>query len=100
MDMIDVFEKTGFAGEFMPRILKVKPEYKVPLICMEPDQEIKPHQSGAGVFYFVSGRGVMTVEGKEYEVGPGKMVFVEKGESRGIRADGERLVAFAVHMNA
>jgi quercetin dioxygenase-like cupin family protein len=99
MDMIDVNEKTGFAGEFMPRILKVKPEYKVPLICMEPGQEIKPHQSGAGVFYFVSGKGVMTVEGKEFEVGPGKMVFVEKGESRGIRAAGERLVAFAVHIN-
>lgn len=99
MEMIDVNEKAGFADEFMPRILRVKPEYKVPLICMEPGQEIKPHQSGTGVFYIVSGKGIMTVEGKEFEVGPGKMVFVEKGESRGIRAAGERLVAFAVHMS-
>ncbi|CAG1770540.1 hypothetical protein BAC2_01122 [uncultured bacterium] len=99
MDIIDVNEKTGFSAEFMPRILKVKPEFKVPLICMEPGQEIKPHQSGAGVFYFISGSGVMTGEGKEHEVGPGKMVFVEKGETRGIRAAGGRLVAFAVHIN-
>ena len=34
----------------------------------------------------------------EFEVGPGKMVFVEKGESRGLKATSERLVAFAVHM--
>lgn len=99
MEIIDVNEKVGFAEEFMPRILRVKPEYKVPLICMEPGQEIKPHQSGTGVFYFVSGKGVMTVEDREFEVGPGKMVFVEKGEVRGIRAAGERLVAFAVHMS-
>ena len=99
MEVIDLFEKTGFAEEFMPRVLRAKPEYKVPLICMEPGQEIKPHQSGTGIFYFVSGKGVMTVEGKEFEVGPGKMVFVEKGESRGIRAAAQRLVAFAVHMS-
>ena len=97
MEFIDVNEKAGFTAEFMPRILRVRPEYKVPLICMEPGQEIKPHQSGTGIFYFISGKGVMTVEGKEMEVGPGKMVFVEKGESRGIRAT-ERLTAFAVHM--
>jgi len=99
MEVIDLFEKTGFAEEFMPRVLRAKPEYKVPLICMEPGQEIKPHQSGTGIFYFVSGKGVMTVEGNEFEVGPGKMVFVEKGESRGIRAAEQRLVAFAVHMS-
>ncbi len=99
MEVVDVNSKTAFAAEFMPRILRVKPEYKVPLICMEPGQEIKPHQSGTGVFYFISGKGVMTVEGKEIEVASGTMVFVEKGESRGIRAI-ERLVAFAVHMTA
>ena len=36
MEIIDINEKAGFAPEFMPRILRVKPEYKVPLICMEP----------------------------------------------------------------
>ncbi|MBI5642266.1 MAG: cupin domain-containing protein [Deltaproteobacteria bacterium] len=99
MEFIDLKEKAGFAPEFMPRILRVRPDYKVPLICMEPGQEIKPHQSGTGVFFIVSGKGVMTVEGKEMEVNPGNMVFVEKGETRGIRAT-ERLTAFAVHINS
>lgn len=99
MEIIDLNEKTGFAEEFFPRILKVKPAYKVPLICMEPGQEIKPHQSGTGVFYIVSGKGIMTVEGKETEVKAGNMIFVESGETRGIRATTERLTAFAVHMS-
>lgn len=97
MEIIDLNEKAGFAPEFFPRILRVKPEYKVPLICMEPGQEIPSHASGTGVFYIVSGKGVMTVEGREYEVKPGNMLFIEKGEARGIKAV-ERLVAFAVHI--
>ncbi|MBI5345142.1 MAG: cupin domain-containing protein, partial [Deltaproteobacteria bacterium] len=56
-----------------------------------------PHQSGTGIFYVISGKGIMTVEGKEMEVRAGCMVFVDKGESRGIRAT-ERLTAFAVHI--
>lgn len=98
MEVIDVNSRVDFAAEFMPRILRVKPEYKVPLICMEPGQEIKPHQSGLGIFYFTSGSGVMTVEGREISVKAGMMVFAEKGESRGIRAV-ERLTAFAVHIS-
>ena len=95
MEVIDVNDRIGFAAEFAPRILRIKPDYKVPLICMEPGQEIKPHVSGRGVFYFISGCGVMTVDGKEVEVKAGTMVFVEKDETRGIRAL-ERLTAFAV----
>jgi mannose-6-phosphate isomerase-like protein (cupin superfamily) len=97
MESIDVGERVEFAPEFMPRILRVTPDYKVPLICMEPGQQIPPHPSGTGVFYIVSGRGVMTVEGEDQDVEAGTMVFVEKGQTRGIRAT-ERLVAFAVHM--
>ena len=97
MELIDVNARIGFSGEFTPRILRARPDYKVPLICMEPGQEIHPHQSGTGIFYFISGRGVMTVEGKKTEVGAGSMVIVEKGESRGIKAT-ERLTAFAVHL--
>lgn len=98
MELIDINERTGFAKEFMPRILRAKPNYKVPLICMEPGQKIEPHASGLGIFYVVSGKGIMTVEGKDVEVKAGNMVIVEQGEVRGIRAVGERLVAFAVHI--
>lgn len=97
MELINVDDKVGFSTEFAPRILRVRPDYKVPLICMEPGQMIPEHPSGKGVFYFISGKGVMTVGGKEHEVKAGSMVFVEKDETRGIKAS-ERLVAFAVHM--
>ncbi|MBI5970037.1 MAG: hypothetical protein HY884_02660 [Deltaproteobacteria bacterium] len=83
MEVIDVNAKTGFAAEFMPRILRVRPEYKVPLICMEPGQEIKPHQSGTGVFYFISGKGVMTVEGKEIDVAPRRDGIRREGRIKG-----------------
>ena len=59
---------------------------------------IPAHPSATGIFYFISGKGVMTIEGVDYEVGPGTLIFIEKGESRGIRAV-ERLVAFAVHLS-
>ncbi|MBI5559878.1 MAG: cupin domain-containing protein [Deltaproteobacteria bacterium] len=97
MELIDLKERVGFSSEFTPRILRVRPEYKVPLICMEPGQEIPAHPSGTGIFYFISGKGVMTVGGKAVEVGAGDMVFAEKGETRGIKAT-ERLTAFAVSL--
>ncbi len=97
MEIIDVSEWVEFADKFMPRILKAGASYKVPLICLDEGQEIPPHASGNGVFYFLSGRGVMTVGGEEAEVKAGNMVFVDKGVERGIRAT-ERLTAFAVGM--
>ena len=98
MERIDLTEKTSFSEQFKPQILKVSPNYKIPLICMKPGQEIPPHASGTGVFYIVSGKGVMTVDEQEIEVQAGNMIFIDKGESRGIRAT-ETMVAFAVHIN-
>jgi quercetin dioxygenase-like cupin family protein len=40
----------------------------------------------------------MTVDGQEVEVQAGNMIFVDKGESRGIRAT-ETMMAFAVHIS-
>jgi len=97
MELIDLTERASFAEQFAPRILKVSPNYKIPLICMQPGQEIPPHQSGTGVFYIVSGKGVMTVEGQEVEVQAGNMILIDEGESRGIRAT-ETMMAFAVHI--
>ena len=97
MECIDLKEKASFSEQFAPRILKASPAYKIPLICMKPGQEIPPHAGGTGVFYIVSGKGVMTVGGKEVGVQEGNMIVVDKGESRGIRAT-ETLIAFAVHI--
>lgn len=98
MEIIDLSARVEFAPEFMPRILRVRPEYKVPLICMEPGQQIPSHPGGTGIFFVMSGKGLMTVDGKEVEVKAGTMIFIEKGETRGIRAT-ERLTAFAVHIS-
>ncbi|VAX23430.1 hypothetical protein MNBD_NITROSPINAE04-2119 [hydrothermal vent metagenome] len=99
MEVINLNEKARFGEQFSPQILKINQSYKIPFICMKPSQEIPPHPSGTGVFYIVSGKAIMTVEGKETEVKSGDMIFVEKGESRGIRAI-ETLMAFAMHINA
>ncbi len=97
MERIDLTERASFSEQFAPQILKVSPNYKIPLICMQPGQEIPPHQSGTGVFYIVSGKGVMTVDGQEIEVQAGNMILIDEEESRGIRAT-ETMMAFAVHI--
>ena len=97
MEFIDLMERARFSDEFAPQILRRTAGYKVPLICMEPGQQIPPHPGGTGVFYIVSGKGIMTVEGKEVDVEAGNMIFIEEGESRGIRAV-ETMTAFAVHV--
>ena len=97
MELIDLMERASFSDEFAPQILRRTPGYKVPLICMEPGQQIPPHPGGTGVFYIVSGKGIMTVEGKEVNIEAGNMIFIEEGESRGIRAT-ETMTAFAVHV--
>ncbi len=98
MEKINIGEKLKFNDMFMPQVLKFTQSYKVPLICMKAGQEIPPHPSGTGVFYIIKGSAVMTFDSEEKEVCAGEMVFVEKGESRGIRATSE-LVAFAVHIS-
>jgi quercetin dioxygenase-like cupin family protein len=97
MELIDVNDKVGFSDEFAPRILRAGADYKVPLICLNAGQKIPPHPSGTGVFYIISGAGVMTVGDETEEVKAGSMIFVKKGETRGIEAT-EQLTAFAVHM--
>ena len=97
MEIIKVADKIAFADTFMPRILKVAPDYKVPLICLTAGQLIPPHASGTGIFYILSGAGVMTVGDETQNVAAGDMIVVEKGAKRGIEAT-EDLTAFAVHM--
>lgn len=98
LEKINLKKRIEFSARFSPRILRAADKYKVPLILMKPGQGIPPHPSGAGVFYIISGSGVMTVDGDEAPVGEGDMIFVENGAERGIRATSE-LVAFAVHIS-
>jgi quercetin dioxygenase-like cupin family protein len=97
VEIITVKEKVGFSDTFVPRILKAAPGYKVPLICLKAGQSIPPHASGTGVFYILSGAGIMTVDDEKQVVKAGDMVIVDKGAKRGIEAT-EDLTAFAVHL--
>ena len=99
MKIIKFKDAVSFSEPFAPRILRAKPNHKVPLICMNPGQEIAPHSGGTGIFYIVKGKAVMTLEGKNEDVAEGDMIFVEDGEPRGIKAI-ETLVAFAVHITS
>lgn len=96
MEKITLSERTQFNSMFQPQILRNANGLKVPLICMQPGQFIPPHPGGAGVFYIVKGKATMSVEGKDVSVSAGDMIFIEKGETRGIQAQ-EELTAFAVH---
>lgn len=97
MDKITLSERTQFNPMFQPQILRSGNGLKVPLICMTPGQFIPPHPGGMGVFYIVKGKATMTIEGKDVMVSAGDMIFIEKGETRGIQAV-EELTAFAVHV--
>jgi len=40
------------------------------------------------IYYVLSGRGMMTVDGKEFEVGPGDAVLTRPGSSHGLKQAG------------
>ena len=40
------------------------------------------------IYYVLSGRGVMTIDGKEFEVGPGDAVLTRPGSSHGLKQIG------------
>ena len=98
MNLIKLREKIQFSEQFRPQILCAAPDAKVPMICLEPGQEIPAHPSGTGVFYVLEGKGIMSLDGEEIELSKGKVVFAPGGSERGIRSI-ERLVAIAVHIS-
>ncbi|MCP4264125.1 MAG: cupin domain-containing protein [Candidatus Brocadiaceae bacterium] len=98
MNLIKLKERVQFNDQFRPQILCASPDAKIPMICLEPGQEIPAHPSGTGVFYVLEGKGIMSLDGKDISLSKGKVIVVPEGSERGIRAD-ERLVAIAVHIS-
>ena len=97
VEPINIDKKKEFYKEgFRPQILYVSPKLKVPLICMEPGQNIPTHPSGAGIFYVLEGSAVFTVGGEKKEIKAGSIVIAPHGIERGIEAK-ERLVVVAFH---
>jgi mannose-6-phosphate isomerase-like protein (cupin superfamily) len=41
------------------------------------------------IYYVLSGRGLMTIDGKEFEVGPGDAVLTRPGSSHGLKQVGK-----------
>jgi mannose-6-phosphate isomerase-like protein (cupin superfamily) len=71
----------------------------VGLNCFEPGQEHPLHaHAGTDKLYFVlSGRGLVLLEGREVPVEPGVMLVAPEGVAHGIRNTGEgRLVVVAI----
>ncbi len=98
MNLIKLREKAQFNEQFRPQILYASPDAKVPMICLEPGQEIPAHPSGAGVFYVLEGKGIMFLDGEEISLSKGKVVVVPEGSERGLKGE-ERLIAVAVHIS-
>lgn len=90
-------EKLAFNNEhFVPNILFASPKLKMPLICMEPGQEIPPHGGpSVGIFYVKEGKGIFSLDGQQLEMEEGMVFVAPEGSSRGMKCI-ERMVVLAV----
>ena len=83
-------------GRFSPVPLGQTDRVKVVLTCFEPGQYIPVHSPGVDMtLVILEGEGTVVAGDQEAEVGPGAIVIVPAGASRGVRAT-TRLVA--VHL--
>ncbi len=97
MEPIRLNEKIQFNKEhFIPNILYASPKVKMPLICMEPGQEIPPHSGhSVGIFYVKEGKGIFTLDGKKIDIEKDTIIIAPEGSSRGMKCV-ERLVVLAI----
>ncbi len=78
-------------GKFLPDrpnkedILKTD-NFNIVVVCLEKDQEIKPHPEPYAVFFFVmDGKGIFTSEKGEIELNKGDSIFMDTDKIRGIK---------------
>ena len=58
--------------------------------ALHPGSSIGHHtQQEDEIYYVLSGRGTMTIDGKEFEVGPGDAVLTRPGSSHGLKQIGK-----------
>ena len=58
--------------------------------ALKPGSAIGYHpQREDEIYYVLSGRGMMTIDGKEFEVGPGDAVLTRPGSSHGLKQIGK-----------
>ncbi len=97
MEPIRLEEKIAFHKEhFIPNILFASPKVKMPLICMEPGQEIPPHGGHSiGIFYVKEGKGVFTLDDQKIDMKKDMIIIAPEGATRGMKCV-ERMVVLAV----
>ena len=97
MEPIRLEEKITFHKEhFIPNILFASPKVKMPLICMEPGQEIPPHSGNSiGIFYVKEGKGVFTLDNQKIDMKKDMIIIAPEGASRGMKCV-ERMVVLAI----
>ncbi len=97
MEPIRLEEKIAFHKEhFIPNILFASPKVKMPLICMEPGQEIPPHGGHSiGIFYVKEGKGVFTLDDQKIDMNKDMIIIAPEGATRGMRCV-ERMVVLAI----
>jgi quercetin dioxygenase-like cupin family protein len=82
-----------------PVLLRDDADVRVLIAGLEPGGRIPPHPGPLGVFHFLAGDGVMTVEGEEREVSAGMTAIAPAGAVRGVAAT-SRLAVLVVRVGA
>ncbi len=82
-----------------PVLLRDEPELRVLIAGLEPGGRIPPHAGPLGVFHFLDGEGLMTIEGAERKVSTGMTAIAPVGAIRGVTAT-TRLAFLVVRVGA
>ncbi len=69
-----------------PHTLFEKGKIKLIVAELKTGQSIPPHEESIGIYHFLEGEGVMTVDDVSYDVRQGSTIVVPNGAERGISA--------------
>ena len=82
-----------------PQFLVDGEKLKVLVVGLEQGQQIPAHPETLAIYHFLSGAGVMSVDGEDFAVSAGATVIAPANTARGIRAH-SRLVFLAARAGA
>jgi len=82
-----------------PTLLRDEPDLRVLIAGLEPGGRIPPHRGPLGVYHFLEGTGLMTVDDEEHAVSAGMTVIAPAGATRAISPN-TRLAFLAVRIGA
>ena len=69
--------------------------------ALKPGSAIGYHEQHEDeIYYVLSGRGVMTLDGKDVEVGPGTAILTRPGSSHGLRQTGNEDLVILINYEA